>query len=131
MPYYVYAVKPMAQLEQLAQFDAFQEASTHAKALRAASYAAWSKGLQAHLYETARANVLYSDALKLASKAGETEGEFRARLTLAAREKRDAAVAELRLSVEAATRSLDRLRDPRAALLGPQKSQLGPGEQLP
>jgi phospholipid/cholesterol/gamma-HCH transport system substrate-binding protein len=41
----------------------------------------------------------------------------------------DAAVAELRLSVEAATRTLDRLRDPRAALLGPQKSQLGPGEQ--
>jgi hypothetical protein len=36
MPYYVYAVKPFAQLEQLAQFDAFKEASTHAKALRAA-----------------------------------------------------------------------------------------------
>ena len=36
MPYYVYAVKPMAQLEQLAQFDAFKQASTHAKALRAA-----------------------------------------------------------------------------------------------
>ena len=28
------------------------------EALRAASYAAWSKSLQAHLYETARANVL-------------------------------------------------------------------------
>jgi hypothetical protein len=36
MPYYVYAVKPMAQLEQLAQFDAFKEASSHAKSLRAA-----------------------------------------------------------------------------------------------
>jgi hypothetical protein len=65
-------------------------------ALRAASYAGWGKGLQAHLYETARANVLWSDAFKTASKAGETEGDFRARLTLAAREKRDAAVAELR-----------------------------------
>jgi phospholipid/cholesterol/gamma-HCH transport system substrate-binding protein len=42
-----------------------------------------------------------------------------------------AAVADLRLSVDAATRSLDRLRDPRAALLGPAKAQLGPGEQLP
>ena len=42
-----------------------------------------------------------------------------------------AAVTELRTSVEAATRVLDRLREPRAALLGPAKSQLGPGEQLP
>jgi hypothetical protein len=65
-------------------------------ALRAASYAAWAKGLQAHLYETARANVIYCDAFKTASKPGEAEGDFRARLTLAAREKRDAAVAALR-----------------------------------
>lgn len=42
-----------------------------------------------------------------------------------------AAVAELRLSVESATRALDRLREPRAALVGPAKSQLGPGENLP
>ncbi|MDO9073016.1 MAG: hypothetical protein Q7U73_07105 [Rubrivivax sp.] len=34
MPYYVYAVKPFAQLEKLAEFAAFKEASTHAKALR-------------------------------------------------------------------------------------------------
>jgi hypothetical protein len=65
-------------------------------ALRAASYAGWAKGLQSHLYETARANVLWSDAFKAASKADESEGDFRARLTLAAREKRDAAVADLR-----------------------------------
>ena len=56
----------------------------------------WGKALQAHLYETARANLFYSDAFKIASKAGEPEGDFRARLTLAAREKRDTAVAELR-----------------------------------
>lgn len=42
-----------------------------------------------------------------------------------------AAVTELRLSVESATRVLDRLREPRAALVGPSKSQLGPGESLP
>jgi hypothetical protein len=65
-------------------------------ALRAASYAGWGKSLQSHLYETARANLFYSDAFKAASKAGESEGDFRARLTLAAREKRDSAVAELR-----------------------------------
>jgi phospholipid/cholesterol/gamma-HCH transport system substrate-binding protein len=43
----------------------------------------------------------------------------------------DAAVADLQLGIEAATRVLDQLRDPRAALLGPGKAQLGPGEQLP
>ena len=65
-------------------------------ALRPASYAAWAKSLQAHLYETARAKLFVCDAFKSASKAGESEGDFRSRLTLAAREQRDAAVAELR-----------------------------------
>jgi hypothetical protein len=37
MPYYVYAVKPLAQLEQLAEFPAFKDASAHAKALRQAA----------------------------------------------------------------------------------------------
>jgi hypothetical protein len=67
-----------------------------APALRTASYAAWAKQLQSHLYETARANLLWSEAFKAASRAGEAEGDFRARLALAAREKRDAAVTELR-----------------------------------
>ena len=35
MPYYIYRVKPFAQLEKLAAFDAFSEASAQAKALRA------------------------------------------------------------------------------------------------
>jgi len=39
-----------------------------------------------------------------------------------------AAVSELRLSMESANRVLDRLSDPRAALLGPGRAQLGPGE---
>ena len=36
MPYYVFNVKPMAQLEKLAEFDAFRDASAFAKAQRAA-----------------------------------------------------------------------------------------------
>ncbi len=35
MPYYVFNVKPMAQLEMLAEFDAFRDASAFAKAQRA------------------------------------------------------------------------------------------------
>jgi len=80
-------------------------------ALRAASYAAWAKGLQSHLYETARANLLWSEAFKAASRAGEAEGDFRARLALAAREKRDAAVAELRKRWQAKLQQLqDQIR---------------------
>src|SRR5688500_15968011 len=48
-----------------------------APALRAASYAGWAKALQSHLYETARASLLWSDAFKAASKIGESEGDFR------------------------------------------------------
>lgn len=36
MPYYVFAVKPFAQLDKLAEFDSFKEASARAKGLRAA-----------------------------------------------------------------------------------------------
>jgi len=65
-------------------------------ALRVASYAGWSKNLQEYLYETAHAKLFVADAIKAASKPGEAEGDFRARLTLAARERRDAVVADLR-----------------------------------
>ena len=37
---------------------------------------------------------------------------------------------ELRVGVEQLTRTLDRLQDPRAALLGPGERQLGPGERM-
>ena len=39
MPYYVYAVRPFAQLEQLGQHAAYRDASAHAKALRSAQQA--------------------------------------------------------------------------------------------
>lgn len=37
MPYFVYAVRPFAQLQLLAEFDAFAPASAHAKAQRAST----------------------------------------------------------------------------------------------
>jgi len=36
MPYYIYRVKPFAQLEQLSVFESFAEASKQAKVLRLA-----------------------------------------------------------------------------------------------
>ncbi len=37
---------------------------------------------------------------------------------------------ELRESAAILSRAVDRLRDPRSALLGPSREQLGPGERL-
>ncbi len=67
-----------------------------AAALRTQSYAAWGKALSAHLFESARSEVLACDALKTTSAPGMSEGDFRAQLALAAREQRDAAVADLK-----------------------------------
>ena len=37
MPYFVFRVRPFAQLEKLAEFGSFADASAHAKALRQAA----------------------------------------------------------------------------------------------
>lgn len=76
--------------------DGAQFAELPSHALRAASYAAWTKSLTAHLYQHARLTLFASDELKLAAKIGESEGDFRARIAQALRERRDAAVAKLR-----------------------------------
>ena len=65
-------------------------------ATREASYAAWARTLSAHLYENARSQQLVCDALKMSSNPGESAGDFRGRLALLLRERRDAAVEDLR-----------------------------------
>ena len=35
MPYFVFRIRPFAQIEKLAEFSGFKEASAHAKTLRA------------------------------------------------------------------------------------------------
>lgn len=67
-----------------------------AGALRAASYAQWSKALAAQLYETRPLKLWSCDTPRAISRAGESEGDFRARLALAVREQRDADAAKLR-----------------------------------
>jgi len=68
-------------------------------AMRAANYAAWGKSLTSHLYEQARAEVFFCDAIKLASTPGEDEAQFRVRLSQSLREKRDEAVEALRRKI--------------------------------
>lgn len=61
------------------------------------AYAAWSKDLGDWLYRTQEVTVLKSARLKESSLPGESEGDFRNRLSVAAREERDAAVEKLRV----------------------------------
>lgn len=56
MPYFVFSVRPFAQIEKLAEFAAFKEASTHAKSLRATQAVA----------ADARVKVMFADNERLA-----------------------------------------------------------------
>jgi hypothetical protein len=73
-------------------------AALPAAAARADSYASWNKTLAAHLYETARTELKWCAALKIASNPEESDGDFRARLGTLLREQRDAKVEQLRAS---------------------------------
>lgn len=56
MPYFVFSVRPFAQIEKLAEFAAFKEASMHAKSLRATQAVA----------ADARVKVMFADNERLA-----------------------------------------------------------------
>ena len=71
-------------------------ADVPAGAQRAASLAQWSKELAGWLYRTRRLQLWSCDALKMLSRPGETEGDFRSRIALAIRERRDDRTSQLR-----------------------------------
>ena len=65
-------------------------------AARAKSYAGWQKELAECLYRSRRCELFASPSLGELSRPGESERDFRIRLTEAARERRDAEVEKLR-----------------------------------
>lgn len=67
-----------------------------AAAAQVKNYARWGKELVDHLYQNAPLVLWECEELKEVSQPGESEGEFRGRLALRLREKRDAEVAALR-----------------------------------
>lgn len=56
MPYFVFSVRPFAQIEKLAEFAAFKAASGHAKSLRSAQAAG----------DKAKIKVMFADNQQLA-----------------------------------------------------------------
>lgn len=80
-------------------------------AMNAANYKQVAKDFADWLYRNERAAVFNCPPLKIASQAGESEGDFRARLAHAARESRDAAIAKLRAATAKKLETLEgRLR---------------------
>jgi hypothetical protein len=67
-----------------------------AAAQRTKSYTDWSKSFVTWITRAQTIELLRSPSLKIISKPGESEGDFRARLQLAARERRDDLVQALR-----------------------------------
>jgi hypothetical protein len=65
-------------------------------ALSAREHKRWTGALEDHVYRNVALEILSCPALKLTATPGMTEGEFRARIALTLREKRDAAVEALR-----------------------------------
>jgi hypothetical protein len=71
-------------------------ADAPAVALSAREHKRWTGALEDHVYRNVAFDLLSCPALKLTAAPGMSEGEFRARVALALREKRDAAVEALR-----------------------------------
>jgi len=69
---------------------------TPAAFLRAQNYRSWQKELVSHLYSTATLPIFHCPTVGQAVAPGTGEGEFRAKLGLALREKRDAELEKLR-----------------------------------
>lgn len=71
-------------------------ANAPAALLRPQNYVAWRKDLESHLYESATLTVFRCALVGAAVAPGSDEGDFRARLALALRERRDAEIERLR-----------------------------------
>jgi hypothetical protein len=80
-------------------------------ALAAGSYRDWARELEQHVYRSETIAVFHCPLLGVSAAPGGTEGEFRAHISLALREKRDAAVEGLRERYQKKLRALgDRRR---------------------
>lgn len=67
-----------------------------APASRPESYPAWAKSFADAIYRTSKLELYTSTSLKLTSQPGESERDFRIRISQLAREKRDDAIDQLR-----------------------------------
>lgn len=100
-------------------------AAIPAAALRAANYADGAKTLKTYLYQNVTLDIQACPELKLASRPGESEGDFRARLGVLMREKRDLEVEALRRRYAPRLATLQEQLRRVQARVAAEKAQLG------
>jgi len=106
-------VPPQTSVDSPAAGAGFAELPGYA--MNAANYKQVAKQFAEWMYDNHRLEVFSCPALKAWSKPGESEGEFRARLTHVAHEARDEEVAKLRATASGKIRTLEtRLRTAQA-----------------
>ncbi|MBN2420592.1 MAG: DUF87 domain-containing protein [Deltaproteobacteria bacterium] len=82
------------------------------EALKTKNYTEWNRSLKEWLYRNRKLDLLLSPSLKIVSRPGENERDFRIRLQLAAHENRDALIEKLRNKYETKILRLkDRIRN--------------------
>lgn len=94
-------------------------------AMNAANYKQVEKDFAEWLYRNERVEILSCPALKAWSKPGESEGDFRARLTHQAHEARDAAVEKLRAATSRKIETLESRLRAAEARLAREKAEAG------
>jgi hypothetical protein len=93
-------------------------------AMRAQTYASFGKSLAAHLYENVRSSFWVCETLNVISNPDENERDFRARLAMQSREKRDRAVDELRKKYASKIATLEDRERRASERVEQEKSQL-------
>ena len=115
----------LAELEQ-APTDGARFEPPPASAGKSKSYATWSKDLATFIYGNQALELYYAPRLKQISDLGESEGDFRIRITQAARETRDAQAGQLRAKYASKFTTLqDRLRRAEQAKAKEQEQSQG------
>ena len=89
-------------------------------------YAAWLRDFKRWVRQTETLTLYRSKKYRLTSEPGETEGDFRARLQIAANEKRDQAIAKIRKRYASKTTTLENQSDASSA---GHRARVRPGNQ--
>lgn len=93
--------------------------------LQAKSYSAFAKSYMNYLYQTQTLDLFQEPDLKMISKPQESEGDFRARISVLWREKRDENVAQIRKKYEVKIQALQEKIRKAEEKLAKQKQQAG------
>jgi len=92
--------------------------------MRAQNFASWGKDLSTTIYQSAEQDIFRCTSLKLSSNAGESEGDFRARIAQGLREKRDAEVDRIRKQYAPKLTTLQSQAERAQQQISKQQSQL-------